>query len=356
MKTHHHSCSASFLRTHPCHTLLPALAAAAISLPSASHAQSSILYSTDFELSDPSAPLSIHGANGWSVDQGIAEIVPGAGTGGSCALLISPQALFTQASLELPRPAQDGGILFLDVSVRFPAAPWLALDETLDWDSARLGLFRSWPDAPDGEWHVFHGDGTGGGMWLGTSETTAIEQLTGLPDAWTRITFRQDIAEGTWDVWKDGQTIAAGVGLQYPPVPGASLLFVLGDLQHPVLLDDLTISTSNPLGPDADRDGILDAHEPPAAPLLAADSAAAPDLTDTDRDGLPDVWELAHGLNPEDSFDGVTDADGDGMTALDEYLTGTDPARKDTRRLLTDSGAAVFNRFAGYSARRAIRR
>jgi pectate lyase len=43
---------------------------------------------------------------------------------------------------------------------------------------------------------------------------------------------------------------------------------------------------------------------------------------DTDRDGMPDAWEKAHGLNPEDAADGNADANKDGYTNLEEYLNG----------------------------------
>ncbi len=47
---------------------------------------------------------------------------------------------------------------------------------------------------------------------------------------------------------------------------------------------------------------------------------------DTDGDGMPDAWELAHGLNPIDPTDAARDDDGDGFSNLQEYLAGTDPA------------------------------
>ncbi len=47
-------------------------------------------------------------------------------------------------------------------------------------------------------------------------------------------------------------------------------------------------------------------------------SAAAP--SDRDRDGMPDNWELACGLNPDDRTDGNGDRDKDGYTNLEEYL------------------------------------
>jgi hypothetical protein len=48
--------------------------------------------------------------------------------------------------------------------------------------------------------------------------------------------------------------------------------------------------------------------------------------TDTDGDGMPDAWELAHGLNPDDLTDAARDDDGDGFSNLQEFLAGTDPA------------------------------
>ncbi|MES2920022.1 MAG: hypothetical protein V4819_00645 [Verrucomicrobiota bacterium] len=52
--------------------------------------------------------------------------------------------------------------------------------------------------------------------------------------------------------------------------------------------------------------------------------------TDTDEDGLPDRWEVAAGLNPDEPADAGVDSDGDGLTNLQEFLAKTDPQDKDT--------------------------
>ena len=41
---------------------------------------------------------------------------------------------------------------------------------------------------------------------------------------------------------------------------------------------------------------------------------------DTDRDGLPNAWEVAHGLDPNQAADGSEDPDGNGYTNLEDYL------------------------------------
>lgn len=51
---------------------------------------------------------------------------------------------------------------------------------------------------------------------------------------------------------------------------------------------------------------------------------------DADCDGLPDVWERAHGLNPNFAGDAWADADGDGLPNALEYRFGTNPANPDT--------------------------
>ncbi|MBX3433446.1 MAG: hypothetical protein KF847_09010 [Pirellulales bacterium] len=47
--------------------------------------------------------------------------------------------------------------------------------------------------------------------------------------------------------------------------------------------------------------------------------------SDRDSDGMPDDWELANGLNPDDPSDAVGDKNGDGYTHIEDFLYGLDP-------------------------------
>jgi hypothetical protein len=51
---------------------------------------------------------------------------------------------------------------------------------------------------------------------------------------------------------------------------------------------------------------------------------------DSDHDGMPDDWEIANGLNPNDPSDASQDPDHDGLTNLQEYQHGTNPHLADT--------------------------
>jgi len=49
---------------------------------------------------------------------------------------------------------------------------------------------------------------------------------------------------------------------------------------------------------------------------------------DSDGDGLPDAWEKAHGLNPNDASDATGDLNGDGYTNIEDFINGLDPRAK----------------------------
>lgn len=66
----------------------------------------------------------------------------------------------------------------------------------------------------------------------------------------------------------------------------------------------------------SDSTGLVDSQDDCGGwPVLNSEAAPA----DSDGDGIPDSWESAHGLNPDDVNDGATVAD-DGYTYLEHYL------------------------------------
>lgn len=49
---------------------------------------------------------------------------------------------------------------------------------------------------------------------------------------------------------------------------------------------------------------------------------------DSDGDGMPDEWEKAHGLNPNDASDANKDCTGDGYTNIEKYINGISTTAK----------------------------
>lgn len=49
---------------------------------------------------------------------------------------------------------------------------------------------------------------------------------------------------------------------------------------------------------------------------------------DTDKDGMPDRWEIKYNLNPNDPSDAREDVNGDGYTNIEKYINGIDPTKK----------------------------
>lgn len=93
---------------------------------------------------------------------------------------------------------------------------------------------------------------------------------------------------------------------------------------------------------DPDNDGwsnlveYLTGYQPRHGDLTGTDEEPSPVFTgnfsgrlpDTDRDAIPDAWELAFGTNPS-LADATADPDGDGRSNLDEYNAGTNPLVND---------------------------
>ncbi len=78
-------------------------------------------------------------------------------------------------------------------------------------------------------------------------------------------------------------------------------------------------------GDSSNRPGIIDSQDDNKPTDATSDWSAWPTLnsttapTDTDGDGMPDSWEVANGLNPNDASDGNTVGD-DGYTNLENYM------------------------------------
>jgi hypothetical protein len=305
------------LRFKPAWLALAMLAAG--TTHSALHAhENTASYQADFE-APGFTPGSIHGQRGWSVDQGKAEIVSGAGVEGSAGLVLHPADPFSQARLSLKVDIGNGPLPFVDLKIRPVAGLVDRKDEMLDIDSARVGLFRE-PDAEEAACWVFDGDGNGGGIWVETPLRLAVDSVTGQVLSWHRLTVQMREAEQVWDLWIDGTLAASGIGFQVGKAAGAPVCILMGDHSAPVALDDLGLWAS---------DALADPVTPDKSARTATVDASANVPLDTDSDGLPDVWERKYGLNPKDGSDSNADPDKDGLVNRDEFALKLDPRKTD---------------------------
>lgn len=78
------------------------------------------------------------------------------------------------------------------------------------------------------------------------------------------------------------------------------------------------------LGNDSYKDGII--TDPAQMGGLPKYKGKA--YKDTDSDGMPDEWEIANGLNPNDPTDANKDCTGDGYTNIEKYINGISTKEK----------------------------
>ncbi|HEX9046898.1 MAG TPA: thrombospondin type 3 repeat-containing protein, partial [Verrucomicrobiae bacterium] len=118
--------------------------------------------------------------------------------------------------------------------------------------------------------------------------------------------------------------VLANVGANFPK-PDAVDLHIIGDVRNGTAEFSGTRGPTYGDRPSPNFAGIIDTQ---ADDKSAAGSANFPwpeyktynVPVDTDHDGIPDDWEKAHGLNPNDPSDANKDLNGDGYTNLEKYL------------------------------------
>jgi len=203
-------------------------------------------------------------------------------------------------------------------------------DAAADEDRDGLGNAEEYQRNTDPSVADTDGDGLGDGAEI-SADTNPVQPDTdsdGMPDGW-------EVQHGLNP--NDGNDAAAD-----PDSDARDNLTEYTDQTNPNVPD----------GADTDADGIPDAWEVQHGlnPNDAADAATDPDgdarsnLTeytdqtdpntpdgaDADADGIPDAWEVQHGLNPSDATDAQTDPDGDGRSNLTEFADRSDPSAADS--------------------------
>lgn len=264
------------------------LSLAALLVSSFIQAAEPLPYEAHFESGDGFEQGGIDGQRGWSVDEGTAMVIGGEGIQGSRGLRLEPSDPAGRVGLTVAT-GDRGRILYSELSIR-PGATDASVASIIGADGSFTGFFRI---EAGGELYVFNGDGQGGGIWLATGAKFPIKD-DGTAQEWIHLSLRQDFEQKVWDLFINGKIFRANLGFwnDADTTLSESHFSLTGHTKVPIWIDDVKIDS---------------------------ESVA---FADVDRDGLPDDWEIAQGLDASQA-NRDEDADGDGLTNVEELVMGT---------------------------------
>lgn len=179
------------------------------------------------------------------------------------------------------------GVRFIEVSIKPVPIEMDDATAILNLWGSEIGFTRG----DDNTIHLRLPSGGNEGVASGDFSIPARASAESEAGLWLNVVIRQDLGAATWDLFLDGNLVA--IDLRLGEVTEAFGIEV--GAHEAMYLDGLGIGTENPL------------------------------LPDSDGDGMPDAYEVAHNLNPSVN-DRNGDWDGDGISNIAEYLAGTSPS------------------------------
>lgn len=233
----------------------------------------------DFEASEGYALGSLDGQQGWAVTQGSAMVTGQYASSGSHSIVLQPSTgTVPPARIVRTFSAVTGeNVVYVDfyTTADVNNKNDIATGAIFDIGGARFTFQDQYGDGPDGELYAFSGNGAGGGRWLDSGYDSSDIGAPG-NGRWIHFTVRLDYTHETWDLYADGKMYLADMGLRDAStylssfaVTGSTRSVNFGT--YPIYLDNISITSANPLFADANNDGINDAWEQQYGLSLASD-------------------------------------------------------------------------------------
>ncbi|WP_309400835.1 thrombospondin type 3 repeat-containing protein [Cerasicoccus maritimus] len=297
----------------------------------AASGQTVLPFEADFESVDGYTVGAFSTDAYWNVEKGSPEISDQDSASGQQALFFS--LIDTPHRIEASFTGQQGSVMFVDFYIKPEAGE---IDDLptgrFTGVSAQTGFVRV---DDKGEVVAKDGDGLGEGEWLYSGEQYLL--FEGTSEQWHRFTYRLDYATKTWDLFLDEQLILADLGFLDASLLSFSSFRISTDGNANLGFDFFYAGEVNPLFLDLDLDGIPDAYE--------IDHGMDPTRDDRnwdiDFDSLSNLTEYLSGTNA-----GNPDSDGDGVSDSVELANGSNPLSPDEYLL---SIIPFLDGFEGYN-------
>ena len=247
---------------------------------------------SDFETGSGYSTGDVNGQQNWLGTASQASVSTADAHGGSRSLKLDSGGTAATATKYFD-PTGSPSVAFVDLYMKPVAASTAGGSSLIQTESASVGFQIS-----GGQGEVYAFDGVGANQWVGTGIKFALNG-SNQATSWLRITLREDYTHHLWDLYVNGVLADHDLAFGNNSESYLRVLMVKGHTSAATYVDDAVAQSANPL------------------------------FTDADKDGMPDSWETANGLNTA-ADDRNSDHDSDGITNIEEYFAGTAANNADT--------------------------